>query len=324
VRRGLEFMYGLAQEPASFRDWGHDLMAAFYNIAVTSADPQLRRNAMRMGHERAQEWRRIHPVVPAPADTGQLMDLIWGNDTAERLGVPNPGMTKELKQAAARFTVIDYLGFDPAVEPPPSDLPKPCAKCDRQNTRGATMCARCGSKLEFYNRYDLFQDALIDTFSCDQAGVPVGAHYRDALQWLPAMRPWPVRKSKNNSDYYGGIYAITHVIYTYNGYSQFRVSRTCFPEEFEHLKANLQEAVSDKDAETMGEYLDSLRSFGLGFEENLIRVGFEYLLSTQNSDGSWGDVRDPDPYGRYHPTWTAVDGLRDYRWPTVLPCPVFK
>ncbi|HEY2016923.1 MAG TPA: hypothetical protein VGH38_25640, partial [Bryobacteraceae bacterium] len=54
-----------------------------------------------------------------------------------------------------------------------------------------------------------------------------------------------------------------------------------------------------------------------------IRAGFDYLLSVQNPDGSWGDVKDPDPYGRYHPTWTSIDGLRDYRWTRVLPCPAY-
>jgi hypothetical protein len=44
-------------------------------------------------------------------------------------------------------------------------------------------------------------------------------------------------------------------------------------------------------------------------------------LSVQNPDGSWGDMHDRDPYGRYHPTWTSIDGLRDYRWGRVLPCP---
>jgi len=61
----------------------------------------------------------------------------------------------------------------------------------------------------------------------------------------------------------------------------------------------------------------------LTLRDPLVRVGFEYLLSAQNADGSWGDTKDPDPYGRYHPTWTAIDGLRDYRWTRVLPCPVF-
>ena len=119
-----------------------------------------------------------------------------------------------------------------------------------------------------------------------------------------------------------GIYCATHVIYTYNKYSRFRRPRACFPDEFEHLRNNLQRAVSDKDPEILGEYLDSLRSFGLAFDDASIRGGFDFLLSMQNPDGSWGDVRDPDPYARYHTTWTAIDGLRDYLWPQVLPCPV--
>lgn len=36
--------------------------------------------------------------------------------------------------------------------------------------------------------------------------------------------------------------------------------------------------------------------------------------ATQNADGSWGDVEAEDIYDRYHPTLTAVDGLRDYAW----------
>lgn len=45
-----------------------------------------------------------------------------------------------------------------------------------------------------------------------------------------------------------------------------------------------------------------------------IRAGTEYLLSHQNPDGSWGDPTDKDVYARYHPTWTALDGLSDYAW----------
>ena len=38
----------------------------------------------------------------------------------------------------------------------------------------------------------------------------------------------------------------------------------------------------------------------------------EFLLSNQNPDGSWGHVNDDDIYNRYHSTWTAIDGLREY------------
>ena len=199
--RGLQFMYRYARQPDTFREWGHDLLSAFYNIAVTSGSAELRQVAWNMGRERALEWRRLHRSVPPDSDPTEVTDLIWGTDTAERLGVPDPRLREELRRAAARFTVIDYLGFNPAVEPPPTDLPEPCGKCGRRNARGATVCARCGSKLSIYNRYALFQDALIDTFACDQAGISLGAHYRDVLRWLPAMRPWPVREAGNSADY---------------------------------------------------------------------------------------------------------------------------
>jgi len=259
--------------------------------------------------------------MPAAARPNDIVTLLSEHNAAERLSVPDPHLRAQLRAAAARYTATGYLGFDPAIEPPPADLPKPCDKCGRQNARGATVCSRCGAKLQIYERYDLYQDALIDTYTGERAGILLGAHYRDVLKWLPAMRPWPERASENDYHYYSGIYAITHLVYTYDDYSQNRVSRDCFPQEFAHLRANLRRAIEEKDPETMGEYLDSLRSFGLDFSDDLIRVGFDYLLSVQNPDGSWGDMRDPNAYGRYHPTWTAIDGLRDYRWNRVLPCP---
>ncbi len=324
IRRGLDFIYdSIARNPAYFREWGHDLLAAFYNIAVTSDDRELRRMAWSMGHERALEYRRIHPTAPMDLEVGELTDLVFGDDAAGRLGAPDARIHRQIREAAARFSAEDVLGFDPAKEPPPTDLPKECRKCGRQNARGVTICARCGARLEIWNRYDLYQDALIDTYTGDRTGITLGAHYVDVLHWLPSLRPYPPRKPDNGDDYYAGVYTATHVVYTYNDYSQFRLSPDCFPEEFEHLERNLRQAVVDKDPETMGEYLDTLRSFGLTFADRLIRAGFEYLLSAQNPDGSWGEVKDIDPYGRYHPTWTSIDGLRDYRWSRVLPCPAY-
>jgi hypothetical protein len=322
VQRGLNFIYfSIARNPKDFPEWGHDLLSAFYNIAETSANPELRRVARSMGYERALEWRRLHPAVPANVDSDDICDLVYGHDAATRLGVPDPRMQTMLEQAAVRFTPYDYLWFDPAREPPPADVPELC-KCGHQNERGATVCTRCGAKLTMRNRYELFQDALIGTYTGDRAGIALGGHYRDVLRWLPSFRPYPPPTARY-SDYCAGVYAITHVVYTYNDYSQFRISPDCFPQEFEHLKTHLRQAEADRDPETMGEYLDTLRAFGLTLNDGIIRAGFDYLLASQNPDGSWGDRKDPNPYGRYHPTWTAIDGIRDYRWTRVLPCPAF-
>ena len=321
VQRGLAFIYNsIARNPANFADWGHDLLSAFYNIAETSADPELRRMAYVMGHERALEWKRLHPAVPADSDALAVSDLVYGLDAAERLGVPQPRLRAQLRLAAARFSAVDYYHFDPALGPPPADIPEACSVCGTQNPRGASVCRRCGARLKMRDPYDLLQDALIGTYTGGHAGIQLGAPYTDVLRWLPAMRPFPP-KSAGWHTYYAGVYAATHIVYTYNDYSQYRVSPDCFPQEFAHLRNNLEEAVAEDDPETMGEYLDTLRAFGLGFENRLIRAGFDFVLGAQNPDGSWGDIKDTDVYGRYHPTWTAIDGIRDYRWGAVLPCP---
>jgi len=135
------------------------------------------------------------------------------------------------------------------------------------------------------------------------------------------MHPYPDRRTAKPQEFWDAVYNVTHVVYTYNGYNQNRVSPGCFPEEFEYLKSNLPEALRDHDPETLGEYMDSLRAFGLTYSDPLIQQGMDYLLSVQNADGSWGDPRHQDGYDRYHSTWTGIGGIQDFQWTRVLPCP---
>jgi hypothetical protein len=162
--------------------------------------------------------------------------------------------------------------------------------------------------------YDVLLEALTITYSGDSAGVRLGASLQDVTQWLPKMRPYRGREGATNRDWQDVVYAITHVIYTLNGYSLFRLRPEWLPDEFEFLRANLKEAIDANDPEAAGEFLDTLKSFGLTEADPLMRSGIEFLLSRQNPDGSWGDPKDYDIYDRYHPTWTAIDGLRDYAW----------
>src|SRR5579884_3745487 len=72
LRRGLFFLYAAGRQPDTFREWGHDLLSAFVNIAGTNADREISDLAWRMGHERAMEWRRLNHEVPATADADDL------------------------------------------------------------------------------------------------------------------------------------------------------------------------------------------------------------------------------------------------------------
>src|SRR5262249_5716375 len=150
-------------------------------------------------------------------------------------------------------------------------------------------------------RYALWCDALITTYFGDRYGVTLGAPYSQVVWWLSAMRPYRGSDGGINAEFYDTIYALTHVVYTLDDYSQHRVS---LPYELTFLKSNVREAMALHDSEMLGEFLDSLKALGLKDRDRLIRTGIEYLLATQNPDGSWGDPHAKDMYERYHPTWT--------------------
>jgi hypothetical protein len=215
--------------------------------------------------------------------------------------------------AADRFKAQDYLGFDAPYEPPPTDLPDDCA-CGANNKRGRKTCHRCKRRLIMLSPYAVWVDALIRSYMGKRYGIKLGASFADVIKWLPAMRPYPTYDDGDNSDFYWAIYAVTHIVYTLNDYSLYRLSPRCLPDEYAFLKLNLRHFIATKDPESTGEMLDSLKSFGLPENHPLIVEGLDFLLTQQNPDGSWGDPDAQDIYERYHPTWTAIDGLREYGW----------
>lgn len=314
ISRGLRFVYRTALKPKNFAEYGEDYLWCFHTISATSADPELKRTARAMGEERARTWRRLHPRVPDDASADDIAGLAYGSHGADLLGYPDPAMQAALARTARRFRAADFLNFDPKEELPPRDVPQTCTRCDNDNPRGTRRCLTCGNKLEMSSPYDVLCDTLIMTYSGDSYGVWLGASYADAARLLPRMRPYRGYENGSNPEFIDIAYAVTHVVFTMNHYGAWRLRPDWLPDEFEFLKANLRAAIALKDPETMGEFVDSLKAFGLTAADPLIRTGIEYLLATQNRDGSWGDVSDKDVYQRYHPTWTAIDGLRDYAY----------
>jgi hypothetical protein len=267
-----------------------------------------------MGRERARVWRNRHRTVSADADAALVSTLAYGNDAADSLGVYDQEFKKQLVRAARRFKARDYLLFDPLKEPPPVDVPDECKRCGASNARGALVCFVCKTPLVMRTRYDIWYDALITTYVGTRSGISFGASYQDVLKWLPTLRPYRARPKDSGEEFHDTVYAITHIVYTLNNYSQYRLSPGLLPQEFQFLKTNFRVAVEEGDADMLGEFMDSLRAFGLKTSDPLIRSGMEYYLSHQNPDGSWGDMKEKDIYLRYHPTWNAIAGLSEYAW----------
>ncbi|HVF41809.1 MAG TPA: hypothetical protein VM936_02290 [Pyrinomonadaceae bacterium] len=312
VMRGLEFIYATARDPSNFADYGFDYTFCLHWIASTSRDRVLRRAARAMAVECARRWRGANPSVPSDADAETVAQMVFGGLTADRLGLRDAAFRREVRGAASRVDVCDVLWFDPAAGPPPEDLPKDCA-CGEANARGRATCRGCRRRLKRLSRYEVWLLGLIRSYLGERYGVRLGAGYADVLKWLPVMRPYP-KRAGGYEDFIWAVYAVTHVVYTLNGYGTYMLSPRWLPEEYEFLKDSLDEVIDLEDADAVGEVLDSLKSFGLSDRHALVRRGVDFLLSTQNADGSWGGTDAEDAYDRYHPTLTAVNGLRDYRW----------
>lgn len=311
IDRGLDFIYQTACKPAYFKEYGFDYLGCFHCLASTSRDRKLRKKALDLGRERALEWRRQNARLPLKPQADDIANLVFGSYAAHSLGLPDDQLKQDLRKAAADFTATDYYHFDPATEPPPGDVPNEC-DCGASNPRGRKTCQKCKRRLTMMTRYAVWQDALIWSYMGERYGVQLGVAYAEVIKWLPSMRPYPAFVDADDMEFYDAVYAITHVVYTLNSYSCYQLSPRWLPPEYSFLKQNLTRAISMDDPEIMGEFLDTLKSFGLDEGHPLIRKGVDFLLATQNPDGSWGDVDAEDIYLRYHPTWTAIDGLREY------------
>jgi hypothetical protein len=294
IRRGIAFIAPIASNPEYSTEYSTDLLWCLYSFSATSADPEIREITERLARDAAARWLKLHPNIPSNADPDDLVDFGTGVYAAKHLGLETGGLIAEMRKQAPTIPVQDYFGFDPRREPPPAGP----------------------------RRYDIWCDALITAQAGEINGVQLGASFAEVIQWLPAMRPYPPRTT--DPHFYSTLYSITHAIYTINSYSVYAVDRECLRPEFEYLRANWQEAIALNDPETMGEFLDTLRAFGMTTQDQEIQRGMEFLLSTQNADGSWGNPHDPSIYNRYHSTWAAIDGLRDYRFQPARACPEFR
>jgi hypothetical protein len=287
VLRGLRFIYRNALEGDNFEEWGGDYLWCFHCIASTSADGELRALAREMGGTLARKWQGEQVALPELADADEVGYYMSMLDVSSRLGIDNEQLREHVRQGSRGFTARDYLGFDPVHEAPPG-----------------------GAR----SRYDIWCDALVLTYTGDGCGIPMGASYVDVLRWLPEMRPYRGPEGGANLEFRDMIFAITHLVYTLNDYSRYRLAPEWLSQEFEFLRENLKEPVAAGDAELLGEFVDCLRAFGLPESDGVVSSGVEYLLASQNADGSWGDVDEADVHTRYHTAWTAIDGLRDYAW----------
>ena len=327
ARRGLRFIAKLAAyEPVA--DYLGSGALWFCRSLVLSGSPALQADAGHLAHALFEGWRRQQGELDDDADAPAIAEHVRAYGAAEAMGFYDSRTKTRIRRLARSFSATDFLGFDPRRAPPPANLPDACS-CGASSRRGRRRCegAACDRPLTWMNRHRSWCLALTSAYCGDRYGVTLGAPYRDVLKWLPSLRPYPACGRLSPAAFADISYTVTHVIYTLNDYGRFTLSHLWLPWEYEFLRNGLERAIAVGDPDMTGEYLDTLRAFStVRDDDSQVKRGFDYLLSTQNSDGSWGQWDWDTVYLGFHATWAAVDGLREFRrdgpgiaFPEVLP-----
>jgi hypothetical protein len=114
----------------SFETFGNDVIQCFYDVATISGEP-IRRRALMYVEQLAQRWK--HSIAQrgwkeeAQPKPQEVIDAVIGMYCLERLGVPHR-LKAEVLQFTNRspenggYTAKDYLKWDPAEGPPPTDI----------------------------------------------------------------------------------------------------------------------------------------------------------------------------------------------------------
>ena len=308
VIRALRLLHTLARHPATFATYSGHLLLAFCVVGTTSRHAATRRQALLMGRERARRWQQGWNKTRRTLDADSVMHEAIASYAAKRMGIHDERIRSDIAAVLGRHTPRELLYFDASVEGPPDDVPEDCA-CGRANARGRTACVVCGRRLMMLSRYEVWYYALTNVFFCERIGTPLAVPFLDVLRHLAALRPYPAAGAR---DFYQSIYAVTHTVYTLNGYGQTRLSPRDFPQEVAFLKRSMNWAIEQEEPDTVGEIVDSLAAFGARDSDPAIVRGRTFLVDRQDEDGGWGD--EDDDYRRFHHVWAAIDGLRDYRW----------
>lgn len=272
---GMDYMIRSALDENNFDEYDSDYLFFFADISRVD-DPWIAERARTIGL-RLGEYYLENGFLTDSADS--IVDAASALWALEQLGMDVDAPLAVLQLQASSFELEDYLGFDQEAG-------------ERPDT-------------------DLLIDLVIGFHFTDRMAVDVGISYAEVLPYVSQV-DYEMDPEADSDDYIDTNNLVTHLIYTLSGYASWHLDESLVDREEKYIRRYFSYALWWADAETLAEYIDSLKLMGYGPEDEQIRAGVELLLATQKLDGHWEPEDVEDEYDRYHATWCAMDALRSY------------
>ena len=282
VERGLSYLETFLRPEEHFKAHWHDFVFEFHNIARTATDPELS----------ARARRTVEEVVVRAKGSG--FELGWD----VTLG--------DCDRFAKALHGCEMLGIEP-VEPRErvEFLTRRLTSAVRRYPIEPTETAKEDFERRCRN--------LINAYIGLSLNFPVHYGFAEALADCLELRPYEQTEALDARAFIRLGFLVTHIVYTVSHYNELLIDPGLLEPERRFMCKSIERLIDIDERELVGEYLDALRTAGLSEEDPLLDGAVSWLVGKQNSDGSWGDPGHERTYKRYHPTMTAVQGLRAYK-----------
>lgn len=257
-----------------------DYLQVFYILRESAASCALRELGREVGKRLTWRYKRLVKVPSSLSSLETLFDAAAGLFLMRKLGRTHKRLYVGLKAAFAK-------------------LPK-----------GRVLRTARG---HWYNTAEGILDALVDLYFLNELGLTLSVPYKKVVE---RALSWKLQEQHtlSQTEFDVQSYLVTHTIYVLSDFDLYELDPELLSNQEDYIKRYLDYYMTMKDVETVGEFGDCLKILGRGYEDEAVRRSVKALLGWQNQDGSWGRMDSPDPYVRYHSTWTAFNGLLEFKF----------
>ncbi len=256
-----------------------DYLQVFLILSYSARDPALRSLGKTVGPVLSRRYLRRAPRPRASHTAEQLFDHAAGLFFTRRFGV---------KASAAYVRAV------------------------RTAFQGASRRKLLTLKRKAPTARQLL-DGLVDLYFPARLGLPTPMPY---AKLLARARRFKFRygSGENLKTLEDRTYLATHLIYVLSAFNHDALRTRDVAGIVAFLRRVALDYLVAGDVETLGEIADCLKITGHDLRDSLLRRIVTMILRKQNPDGSWGDPAARNEYDRYHTTWTAFNGLLEYRF----------